>query len=212
VRDPAATKAEIEAAIEAACEEFGWLKGRGWFPKKLPFDNQLRYEALDLIKRLPDEVMPPHLRDYICGVLSKEKGLRRTYAAGRDGHIAYAVWDATMRGFPPTRNEVTRRKEALREPAAQSACSIVTKALARVGVHMSERSIEDIWAAKSEQLMQAVEAEKRAELAASAPVVTASTESTPTPPNNPAIPLSQPLGLGQWDTSDLDAQGKPRVR
>jgi hypothetical protein len=179
VRDPAATKAEIEAAIEGACEEFGWLKGRGWFPKKLPFDKQLRYEALDLIKRLPDEVMPPHLRDYICGVLSKEKGLRRTYAAGRDEHIAYAVWDATMRGFPPTRNEVTRRKEALREPAAQSACSIVTKALARVGVHMSERSIEDIWAAKSEQLMQAVEAEKRAELAASAPVVTASTESTP---------------------------------
>jgi hypothetical protein len=77
---------------------------------------------------------------------------------------------------------------------------------------MSERSIEDIWAAQSEQLMQAVEAEKladaaveaenerlRAELAASAPVVTAvglgqafladSTESTPTPP-----------------------QGKPRVR
>jgi hypothetical protein len=196
VRDPAATKAEIEAAIEGACEEFSWLKGRGWFPKKLPFDNQLRYEALDLIKRLPDEVMPPHLRDYICGVLSKEKGLRRTYAAGRDGHIAYAVWDATCRGFPPTRNEATRRKEALGEPAAQSACSIVTKALARVGVHMGERSIEDIWAAKSEKLMQAVEAEKRAELAASAPVVglgglggTASTESTPTPP-----------------------QGKPRVR
>ena len=45
MRDPAATKAEIEAAIEGACKEFGWLKGRGWFPKKLPFDNQLRYEA-----------------------------------------------------------------------------------------------------------------------------------------------------------------------
>jgi hypothetical protein len=30
--------------------------------------------------------------------------------------------------------------------------------------------------------------------------------------NNPPVPLSQPLGLGQWDTSDLDAQGKPRVR
>ena len=105
MRDPAATKAEIEAAIDGACEEFGWLKGRGWFPKKLPFDNQLRYEALDLIKRLPDEVMPPHLRDYICGALSKTRGLRRTYAAGRDGHIAYAIWDATMRGFP----EATRR-------------------------------------------------------------------------------------------------------
>ena len=50
MRDPAATKAEIEAAIEGACELFRLLKGRGWFPKKLPFDNQLRYEALDLIK------------------------------------------------------------------------------------------------------------------------------------------------------------------
>ena len=135
MRDPAATKAEIEAAIEGACKEFGWLKGRGWFPKKLPFDNQLRYEALDLITRLPDEVMPPHLRDYICGALSKTRGVRRTYAAGRDGLIAYAVWDATMCGFRPTRNEATRRKEALGEPASQSACSIVTKALARVGVH-----------------------------------------------------------------------------
>ena len=109
MRDPAATKAGIEAAIEGASEEFRWLKGRGWFPKKLPFDNQLRYEALDLIKRLPDEVMPPHLRDYICGVLSKTRGLRRTYAAGRDGHIAVAVYGATRRGFPPTRNEATRR-------------------------------------------------------------------------------------------------------
>jgi hypothetical protein len=101
VRDPAATKAGIEAAIEGACEEFRWLKGRGWFPKKLPFDNQLRYEALDLIKRLPDEVMPPHLRDYICGALSKTRGLRRTYAADRDVHIAEAVYNATRRGFPP---------------------------------------------------------------------------------------------------------------
>ena len=67
MRDPAATKAEIEAAIEAACEEFGWLKGRGWFPKKLPFDNQLRYEALDLIKRLPDGHAPASARLYLRG-------------------------------------------------------------------------------------------------------------------------------------------------
>jgi hypothetical protein len=88
VRNPAATKAEIEAAIEGACEEFRWLKGLGWFPK------QLRCEALDLINRLPDEVMPPHLRDYIWGVLSKTRGLRRTYAADRDVHIAEAVYNA----------------------------------------------------------------------------------------------------------------------
>jgi hypothetical protein len=107
VRDPAATKAGIEAAIEGACEEFRWLKGRGWFPKKLPFDNQLRYEALDLIKRLPDEVMPPHLRDYICGVLSKEKGLRRTYAAGRE-----------LRGAAFPRRGTRRRGDCSRSAAS----------------------------------------------------------------------------------------------
>ena len=85
------------------------MKRLGRFPKKKPFDNPLRYEALELIKRLPDEVMPPPLRDYICEVLSKTRGLRRTYAAGRDGHIAVAVYGATRRGFPPTRNEATRR-------------------------------------------------------------------------------------------------------
>ena len=148
MRDPAATKAEIEAAIEGACEEFRRLKRLGWFPKKKPFDNPLRYEALELIKRLPDEVMPPPLRDYICEVLSKTRGLRRTYAADRDGHIAEAVYVAARRGFRPTRNEATRDKEKPGEPAGQSACSIVTKALARVGVPMSERNVEDIWAAQ----------------------------------------------------------------
>src|SRR5262249_59547477 len=100
-------------------------------------DRQLRYEARDLIKRLPDEVIREHVRDYVCGVLSETpKGLKRTYAAGRDGYIAEAVYDATRRGFPPTRNAATRGKE--------SACSLVAKALARVGVNLSERTVEDI--------------------------------------------------------------------
>ena len=74
MRDPAATKAGIEAAIEGASEEFRWLKGRGWFPKKLPFDNQLRYEALDLIKRLPDEVMPRISATISAGFCLRRRG------------------------------------------------------------------------------------------------------------------------------------------
>src|SRR5262245_49707545 len=108
MRDP---KIEIDAAIKEVCDELRWLKGLGWFPKKSAVepDRQLRFEAQDLIKRLPGEVMPAHLRDYVCGVLSKTpKGLKRTYAAGRDQYIADAVYLATKRGFSPTRNEAMR--------------------------------------------------------------------------------------------------------
>jgi hypothetical protein len=137
VRDPTATNLEVEAAIEEACKDLGYAKRHGWLTKKLPFDNQLRHEALNLIERLPDEDMPPHLRDYICGVLSKEKGLRRTYAAGRDQAIIEVLYSiAKWRGFSPTRN---------RSRKTVSACFIVAAALARIGVHMNERSIEDIW-------------------------------------------------------------------
>jgi len=164
MRDPAATKAEIEAAIEAACEEFRWLKEHWSFPKKYPDepDALLRDEARNVIKRLPDEVIarfmsplmrnqmkmkPAHLRDYVCGLLSKTpNGLRRTYAAGRDKQIAEVVDGIVERGFPPTRNEATREKEKGGEAANQSACSIVAKALERIGVDIAERTVEDIYA------------------------------------------------------------------
>jgi hypothetical protein len=149
MRDPAAVNPRIEEAIEAACEEFRWLKERWGFPKKLPDepDFLLRTQAHDIIKTLPDEVLPAHLRDYVCGLLSKTPdGVRRTYAAGRDLYIAEVVDGIVGRGFPPTRNEATRARERYGASANESACSIVAKALARVGVHMSERSIEDLWA------------------------------------------------------------------
>jgi hypothetical protein len=156
MRDSAAMKAEIEAAIEEACQEFRWLKGLGWFPKKSPVepDGALNIDAHLLIKKLPDKVMPEHLRDYVCGVLSRtRKELRHTYAAGRDLYIVDVIYRVTMRGFPPTRNDATRDKEERGEPAGQSACSIVTKALARVGVSMNERHLEDIWSAQSEKVV-----------------------------------------------------------
>ena len=117
MRDPAATKAEIEAAIEGACGGFRRLKRLGWFPKKKPFDNPLRYEALELIKRLPDEVMPPPLRDYICEVLSKTRGLRRTYA--RLAVTDTLRWPSTaLRGAAFPRRGTRRRGDCSRSAAS----------------------------------------------------------------------------------------------
>jgi hypothetical protein len=150
VRDPTVTNLEVEAAIEAACESFFWFEGQEWFPQKKPVDAALHHEAYELTKRLPDMIMPVSVREYICEALSRsEKGLKRTYAAGRDRHIVQVVYEmARERGFPPTRNAAMRERERLGQPASQSACSIVTKALARLDVHMQERAIEDIWAAR----------------------------------------------------------------
>jgi hypothetical protein len=150
MRDPTAVNdPRVEEAVEAACAAFRSLKELGWFPKKLPDepDALLRYRAHDVIKGLPDEVMPAHLRDYVCGLLSKTpEGLRRTYAASRDQYIAEIVDDMVRRGFPATRNDATRAKESRGASANQSASSIVAKALARIDVNVSERSVEDIWA------------------------------------------------------------------
>jgi hypothetical protein len=140
VRDPTATNPEVEAAIESACESFWWIEAQEWSPQKKPVDIPLHHEASYHIKGIPGLIMPARVREYILGVLSRSaESQRHTYAAGRDQDIVQVVHEiATKHGFPPTRNRETRRTE--------SACSIVAKALARLGVCMSERSIEDIWA------------------------------------------------------------------
>jgi hypothetical protein len=149
VRDPAATKAEVEAAIEAAHEEFSRAMRYGLFPRKgaVGPDFLLRWQAHHIIERLPDEVMPSSVRDYACSILSEPpKGLKHTYAEDRDVFIVEVIGLVIGRGFLPTRNDATRTKERYGEPVNQSACSIVAKALARIGVRLSERAIEDIWA------------------------------------------------------------------
>jgi hypothetical protein len=54
----------------------------------------------------------------------------------RDLRVAQMVARVAERGFPPTRNAASR---------TESACSIVSTALQRCGVHMSERRVEGIW-------------------------------------------------------------------
>jgi hypothetical protein len=63
-------------------------------------------------------------------------------ATYRNFVIIYAVARLTQQGFRPTRN---REQEA-----QESACSIVTEALKRVGVHMDESNVEKIWGGRSQ--------------------------------------------------------------
>jgi hypothetical protein len=146
VRDRTATKAEVEAAFEMAYEEFSRAKRLGFLKKAAAEpDVVFRYFVHDAISRFPDEVLPPSLRDYICSALSEEPKGKRTYAGSRNLRIIQVVYLVMDRGFDPTRNDATRTKERCGEPVNQSACSIVAKALRRVGVRLDERSVEDIY-------------------------------------------------------------------
>jgi hypothetical protein len=139
--------AEVEAAIEAVLQ----LLGPDWSPKKsrhTPTQRVIWVEAFICIVRAPDEVMPTHVRNYLLKLLHQEphRPGRRTYQGGRDVCIAEAVSDVVERGFPPTRNNASRDNALREKDVAESACSIVQKALARLKVDIDETVIEAIWA------------------------------------------------------------------
>lgn len=101
-------------------------------------DRPLRLAARRYIRRLSDEDMPKHLREYVCRMLEDAKG-RSTYLS-RNMWVSFAVDETIQRGFAPTRNAASRGGRA-----GESACSIVATALGQLGVHLSERTVEDIW-------------------------------------------------------------------
>src|SRR5262245_18620718 len=139
------TKAEDEAAVEEARAALKLFKAE--LRKKRPARDPEcfnRFSARLRVQRLPDAVIPKRERDLICRLLSTPPPSgKRTYAGGRDALIRQVLRLVGKRGFPPTRGNAMREKEARGEPANQSCCSIVQKALARLGVHMDERRVED---------------------------------------------------------------------
>jgi hypothetical protein len=108
-------------------------------------DSALCFIASKLL--LARRQLPPHLSAYICAVLfmrSDKRARRRRggnpYAnAARDTFIVGAVARLVREGFNPTRNR------ALLNEAEESACSIVVKALERIGMHLTEAGIEKAW-------------------------------------------------------------------
>jgi hypothetical protein len=91
----------------------------------------------------------PKLRRYVCNRLAgglapqtkRGRGKKKTTTDYRDIIIAGRLIAPLLDRFSPTRNQYTKN------PAkAESACSITAKALASVGLHMSEKRLENIWA------------------------------------------------------------------
>lgn len=85
------------------------------------------------------EVMPPNLAEYISEVLANGRRPGRPGAPQkfeRDTWIYGAVEKVRKLGFNATRNVTSEHA---------SACSIVTTALAELGVALSEKSVERIW-------------------------------------------------------------------
>jgi len=88
--------------------------------------------------------MPNHLRRYIAEALTSRTGVAPPRRRGpdpyakhaRDTDIADAVGNIVKLGFRPTRN---------RESQNESACSIVAKALQKLGLHLEVPTVEKIW-------------------------------------------------------------------
>ena len=83
------------------------------------------------------------LRAYVCGRLSgwlvtnsKRKRGRTRDNWGRDAVIVGRLVLPLLDRFKATRNDATE---------AESACSIAKAALERIGIHISEKRIEEIW-------------------------------------------------------------------
>jgi hypothetical protein len=136
MRDPTVDVA-VEAAMESAGRILGLQKRLGMFRKARSKDDperDLRLAARGRI--LMYGLLPERERDVVCRMLGQERPIGRPTYAMRNRAIAGMVRQIKERGFDATRNAATRR---------ESACSIVAKALARLGLNLSERTVEDIW-------------------------------------------------------------------
>lgn len=99
---------------------------------------------LDAVGGVPDQV----LRSYVCGRLNgglptltkRGRGKGKAENSYRDAVIVGWLIIPLLDRYNPTRNDATKQSDK-----ARSACSIVTEALARAGVHMSEKRVEEIW-------------------------------------------------------------------
>lgn len=117
---------------------------------RLGFGEDVRLDARrdavfrDVAARLirSGRAIPKPMRDRIASIIRGEKlppkatRPRALHTNSRDREIARVVASMMSRGFAATRNPATKRA---------SACSIVGEALARHGLSLSEKTIEEIW-------------------------------------------------------------------
>jgi len=152
VRDPVGINSRTETAIEQVVQflglpaRLGILDGRS--PSSGPSEDFAPRDPSDFEAYLEVALlglqgkMSKHVCDHICRVLSERNNkLPRTTKSDRNAWIAAAVETVHERGgFKCTRSHDIVKSD--------SACSIVTAALARLGVHIPERTVEDIWGSR----------------------------------------------------------------
>lgn len=98
-------------------------------------DRQVIAIAIWVVKR---SNLPKVIHDLVVSLLLAKLPKRRG-DLGRDIEICLVIYRLQEYGFSPTRN----REHGPNAP--ESGCSIVSKALAEMGIHLSERAIEKVW-------------------------------------------------------------------
>ena len=112
-----------------------------------PYCDRLLCNAAAMILQASGGIADERLRDYACGRLSGDmppppvKPARGRSADDNQWRnvciVGYLIPPLLRAEFPPTRNEATE---------TESACSIVSKALAKIGIKLGEKAIAKIWA------------------------------------------------------------------
>jgi hypothetical protein len=137
VRNPAVND-KVEHAIEAACLHLAL---------RVDSENPLSDQSGIRPFLLHEGKLPQRMYPYVREQLTKPKGQsaqtrNRRAKPIRDNAILSAVASVNALGFSVTRSHTARPRHI----RSESACSIVHKALTRLGVKgMTERTIEDIW-------------------------------------------------------------------
>jgi hypothetical protein len=159
------TDFDVEAAVKFAYDDLAASVRNGDFKGSAPFrwlyasvstdgtvvgdydETRLSLAAQEAVERLSDEEMPGYLRQYICSVLLEVSRGRRPLR--KRGHPSKFVRDLTLSvatqrvqdkfGLKLTRGDATRDHKH-----AESACSIIQKALERHRIFVGERTIEEL--------------------------------------------------------------------
>ena len=109
------------------------------------FCDRVLCSAASVMLDATEGIFDPRLRSYMCGRLNRGlptiskrgRGQSKGKHSYRDSVIAGRLIPPLLDRFRATRNVGTKHIE--------SACSIATKALEQVGIHMSEKRLENIW-------------------------------------------------------------------
>jgi hypothetical protein len=112
-----------------------------------PYCDRLLCNAAAMILQATGGIADKRLRDYACRRLSGDMPpppVKPARGRGADDNrwrnvciVGYLIPPLLRAEFPPTRNEATE---------TESACSIVSQALATIGIKLGEKAIAKIWA------------------------------------------------------------------